>query len=166
MRNLAALCLIISLLLACAAACSRDSDPGSQTAKRYVQSQGYEVTKVRGLVEKYTLDRAKLYGETSTLPYRQSWGVQTARPEDYFGQDILIYAFTVKGHPLENIYRVNTNVYIMLSGGKVIGGYSFPDATGLAGAVYSLDGKTLEEVTGLSFREWQDQWKRKYGDGS
>jgi hypothetical protein len=51
----------------------------------------------------------------------------------------------------------------MLSEGKVIGGYSFPNIDGLAGSVYSLDGKTLEEVTGITFKEWSDNWKKKYG---
>lgn len=34
----------------------------------------------------------------------------------------------------------------------------------LVGAVSSLDGKTLEEVTELSYKEWQDNWKTKYGN--
>lgn len=49
----------------------------------------------------------------------------------------------------------------MLSDDKIVGGYSFPDEK-MVGSVYSLDGKTLEEVTGLSFQQWEENWKKKY----
>lgn len=51
----------------------------------------------------------------------------------------------------------------MLSEGNIIGGYSYPNAN-VSGAFSSIDGKTLEEVTGLSFQQWQDNWKKKYGN--
>jgi hypothetical protein len=90
--------------------------------------------------------------------------VQKLEPDIYFGKEIIVYGFTVKNHPLENVYTQSngTNIYIMLSEGQVIGGYSFPNAE-ICGALYSLDGKTLEEVTGLSFQQWQKNWKAKYG---
>ncbi|MFC4778950.1 hypothetical protein ACFO9Q_19320 [Paenibacillus sp. GCM10023252] len=78
-------------------------------------------------------------------------------------KEISIYGFTVSGHPLEKPYKARTKVYIMISQGQVIGGYSFPDIERLNGAVYSLNGKTQEEVTGLSYEEWTDHWKEKYG---
>ncbi|MGH4141146.1 hypothetical protein [Clostridium sp.] len=49
----------------------------------------------------------------------------------------------------------------MISDGKVIGGYAFADGT-FVGSVYSLDGKTLEEVVGLSYEKWRENWKNKY----
>lgn len=52
----------------------------------------------------------------------------------------------------------------MLCKGRVIGGYSVPDIAGLLGAPYSLNGLTLEEVTGLSYQEWLRHWEMKYGD--
>lgn len=53
----------------------------------------------------------------------------------------------------------------MLSEGKVIGGNSIPNTYEvlLGLACYSLDGKTLEEVTGLSYQQWDENWKKKYG---
>ncbi len=47
----------------------------------------------------------------------------------------------------------------MISDSKVVGGYSYPNAHVL-GSFSSLDGKTLEEVTGLSFQEWSENWKQ------
>ncbi|MEG6616389.1 hypothetical protein V6C27_08160 [Peptococcaceae bacterium 1198_IL3148] len=51
----------------------------------------------------------------------------------------------------------------MLSDGKIIGGYSCPNANVVGASYYSIDGRTLEEVTGLSFQQWQENWKKKYG---
>lgn len=111
------------------------------------------------------LEKSKLYGSTGSIPYQQAWGVQTVEPNKYFGKEITIYGFTVKNHPLETIYEESkgTNIYIMLSEGKVIGGYSYPNAD-IDGAYYSMDGKTLEEVTGLNFQQWSKAWKMKYGN--
>jgi hypothetical protein len=33
----------------------------------------------------------------------------------------------------------------------------------LLGGVYSLEGTTLGEVTGLSYQQWSENWKKKYG---
>ncbi|MCP1186441.1 hypothetical protein [Paenibacillus sp. 1781tsa1] len=134
-----------------------------KTATEYVKAQGYKIFSYDGQVQKYTLHKDKLlYGMTETIPYRQTWGVQKVEPEQYFGMEIAVYSFTVTSHPLEKLYDTKTKISIMLSGGKVIGGTSFPNAA-IDGALYSLDGKTLEEVTGKSFKKWSEEWKKKYG---
>ncbi|NLL05731.1 MAG: hypothetical protein GX270_08090 [Clostridiaceae bacterium] len=47
---------------------------------------------------------------------------------------------------------------------KIIGGYSrinFKEVK--AGAnIYSIDGRTLEEFTGLDFQTWRESWDKKY----
>lgn len=146
------------------AGCSQGVTGDEKTAEDYVKSQGYDVTSSKGEVDKYTLEKSRLYGGTDTTQYQQAWGVQAADPDEYLGKVIVVYGFTVKNHPLEKIYKQSngTNIYIMLSEGKVIGGYSFPNGD-VVGAFYSLDGKTSEEVTGLSFQQWQKNWKEKYG---
>ncbi|MBB3114010.1 hypothetical protein FHS18_006126 [Paenibacillus phyllosphaerae] len=112
--------------------------------------------------------KSKLKGSTETLPYHLTWGVQSVEPDMYFGKDIKVYRFTVKNHPLEKRYKVETNVSIMICEGQVIGGTSFPvqgkDEDVIMGAPYSLDGKTLEEVTQMSFKEWSENWTVKYGN--
>lgn len=99
------------------------------------------------------------------IPYQQAWGVQKIEPDKFFGKEITIYGFTVRNHPLETIYEDSkgVNVYIMLSEDTVIGGYSYPNAD-IVGSYYSIDGKTLEQVTGLSFQQWSEEWKKKYGN--
>jgi hypothetical protein len=137
-----------------------------KTAIDFINLQGYTVTAKKGERQRYVLEKSKLYGE-GTMIYQQVWGVQTVKPDKYFGKEIVVYGFTVKNHPMQKSDKEHTkngvNVYIMLSEGKVIGGYSYPNAD-VAGAFSSLDGKTLEEITGLSFQEWRDNWEKKYGN--
>lgn len=33
----------------------------------------------------------------------------------------------------------------------------------LMGAPYSLEGQTLEEINKMSYKEWSEKWKIKYG---
>lgn len=127
-------------------------------AKEYVEKQGYKITSYNGVVESYTLDKSMIYGGLKTIKYQQIWGVQKVEPEDYFGEEITTYGFTVKNHPLKSR---GVNVYVMMAEGEVIGGYSFPDKD-MVGAFYSIDGKTLEEISGLSFEQWSEMWSEKY----
>lgn len=162
MRSLSNLGIIFGLLLIILIGCSKVGTGNEKTAEQYVEQQGYKVISQKGEVHKYTLEKSRLFGSTETVPYQQSWGVQNVEPDKYFGKEIKVYGFTVSNHPLEKRNKAKTNVYIMLAEGKIIGGYSLPDIDGLKGGVYSLDGKTLEEVTGLTFKEWSENWKRKY----
>ncbi|MBU3142535.1 hypothetical protein [Clostridium sp. CF012] len=62
----------------------------------------------------------------------------------------------------DNNAKSGVNLYIMLAG-KVIGGYSYPN-TDVFGACSSLYGKSLQEVTVLSFQQWSETWKKKYSN--
>ncbi|MGM0884460.1 MAG: hypothetical protein ACQEXQ_25900 [Bacillota bacterium] len=156
--------ILTGLLLLILIGCSNKITGDEKTAEQYVMAQGYKITSYKGEVHSYTLDKSKLFGGTESIPFQNAWRVQKAEPDLYFGKEITIYGFTVSNHPLEMIFKAKSNVYIMLSEGKVIGGYAFPDVDGMVGGVYSLEGKTLEEVTGLSYKEWSDNWKKKYGN--
>lgn len=155
--------ILIGLMLLILVGCSNDTLGDEKIAEQYVMAQDYKITSYKGEVYSYTLDKSKLFGNTESIPIQQAWGVQKVEPDKYIEKEVTIYAFTVTNHPLEKIYKAKSNVYIMLSEGKVIGGYSFPDVDGMVGGYYSLDGKTLEEVTGLNYKEWSDNWKKKYG---
>lgn len=163
MNKRAFILIFLGLLLVALTGCSKQISGGELTAEQYVKSQGYAITARGGPIYSYQLDKSKLYGSPESTPYMQMWAVQAEEPDRYFGQQITIYRFTVKQHPLERIYKKKTNVFIMMAGGHIIGGYSFPDAD-VAGAAYSLDGRTLEEVTGMSFQDWMEKWKKKYSD--
>ncbi|SFL10367.1 hypothetical protein SAMN03159341_103220 [Paenibacillus sp. 1_12] len=154
--------MLVGLLILIVTGCNREVTMDEQTAEAYVQAQGYKVLKHKGQITAYTLEKKTL----ESNPYQQSWSVQKHEPDPYFGKEVTVYGFTVANHPLEQIYPSKTNVSIMLCEGKVIGGNSFPENNGKmirVGAPYSLDGKTLEEVTGMTYIEWTAYWKQKYG---
>ncbi|GLC30165.1 DUF4830 domain-containing protein [Clostridium omnivorum] len=158
--------ILFTLILFIFSGCTRKITGDEKTAEDFVKSKGYKITARKGQIEKYVLEKSKLYGGTETIPYRQCWGVQTVEPDDYFGKEITVYGFTVKNHPMlkqDKNAKSGVNIYIMMTDNKIIGGYSYPNAN-VDGAYSSLDGKTLEEVTGLSFKQWQDNWKKKYGN--
>lgn len=146
--------------------CTPQITGDEKTSEDFVKSKGYTITAQKGQIQKYILEKNKLYGGTETIPYQQSWGVQTVEPDKYFGKEITVYGFTVKNHPMQKEdknAKDGVDVYVMLSAGNIIGGYSYPNAD-ITGAFSSIDGKTLEEVTGLSFQQWQDNWEKKYGN--
>ncbi|MEK3786339.1 hypothetical protein MKX74_08495 [Paenibacillus sp. FSL K6-1230] len=94
-----------------------------QEAEHYVQQQGYTVVDYEDMGYEYTLERPML----TELPYVQYWSILKVEPLDYIGQKIRTVAFTVTNHPLDEMKgnsRHQTFVSIMLSEGKVIGGYS------------------------------------------
>jgi hypothetical protein len=154
----------MGLILLISAGCNTSATGDEKTAEIYVESEGYEITARKGEIGHYVFEKSMLHGGTEAMLDQQVWGVQNVEPDVYFGKEIFVYGFTLKNHPLEKIYKQSdgTNVYIMLSEGQVIGGYSYPNAD-VYGAFYSLDGETLEEVTGLSYQQWLKNWKAKYG---
>ncbi|MFB5673577.1 hypothetical protein ACE3NQ_13445 [Paenibacillus terreus] len=163
MRRYIGFFVLIALALFTLGCNQREVAGDEKTAKEFIEGKGYRVTSLLGQLDQYNLTKNMLYGQ-DTLIYRQIWGVQASEPDRYFGKEISVYGFIVSKHPLEKQYNAKTRLYIMLTDGKVIGGYSFPDIEGLVGSVYSLEGKTLEEVTGLTFTEWREKWIQKYGD--
>ncbi|RUT33370.1 hypothetical protein EJP77_06900 [Paenibacillus zeisoli] len=133
-----------------------------KAAESFIKSMGYQVTGYRGQLSTYSLQKP-LLRETWCA---QTWSVQKQPPERYFGSEITTYGFIVDHHPLSEKYDLPTDMNIMMTGGKVVGGSSFPHSDQMNGAVYSLEGKTLEELTGLSYANWKNQWDHKYGDGA
>lgn len=162
------LLILIVLVLFSFVGCAQKATGDEKTAEDFVNAQGYTITARKGTLQKYVLKKSKLniQGEIDNLEYIQAWSVQTVEPDQYFGKKIVIVGFTVKNHPLQkrdSTAKNGVNVYIMLTDGKVIGGYSYPDAD-VAGWLSSLDGKTMEEMTGLSYQQWYENWKKKYDD--
>lgn len=133
-----------------------------QEAEQYVQQQGFKVVDYDDTGYEYTLERHML----TELPYMQYWSKLKVEPTDYIGQTIRTVVFTVTNHPLDEMEgnsRHQTFVSIMLSEGKVIGGYSWPDYDEPhVGSVYNLQGKTQEEMTDMTFAEWSKNWNQKY----
>jgi len=154
--------------------CSSEAEPelhgDERKAAEAIKAKGYKILSTLGESEAYILERAKLL----EAPYMNIWSVQEAVPEQYFGKSIASYDFVVSGHPLEQLYasanqssEYKFHINVMLSEGEVIGGYAYPvskDGALSMGGVYSINGKSQEDMTGLSYSEWLAQWKKKYGE--
>lgn len=124
----------------------------SSKLEDYIKTIGYTSEKYNGEVEKYTLTKDKLLLQ----PYDIIWGLQKNEATNYINKDITTYEFIVTKKDLKD-----TKLYLMMCDDEIIGGYSFPNNDSV-GSYYSLDGKTLEEFTGLNLTEWQKDWKDKY----
>ncbi|MCB2290490.1 hypothetical protein LGK97_11995 [Clostridium sp. CS001] len=141
--------LLIGLIILTFVGCNIEVAGDEKRSENYVKAKGYEITARKGKIHKYTLEKIKLSGGVETIPYQQDWGVQTVEPDKYFGKEVIVYEFTVKNHTLQkrdNNTKNGVNVFVMLSEGEIIGGYSYPNDI-VYGSYSSIDGKTLEEVT-------------------
>ena len=162
--------LLFLLVSGCSSEAKSELQGDERTAAAAIEAKGYKIVTALDESDEYILDRAKLAEHL----YMNIWSVQEVEPEQYIGKLITTYGFIVSGHPLEQIYAFadQSSAYeyhtkVMLSEGKVIGGYSYPvrkDGDLLMGGVYSIDGKTQEEITGLSYSEWLAQWTKKYAE--
>ncbi|MFC4098121.1 hypothetical protein [Paenibacillus xanthanilyticus] len=159
--------VIIGALALFIAGCADGAAGDERTAETYIEGHRYAVISREGLLNQYVLTREKLYGSgLESAMNMQTWGVQLVPPDAYIGKEVKEYGFTVNDHPLVDKYRSHIQLVVLMSEGKVIGGTSFPVNEGSEmriGAPFSVDGRTLEEVTGLSYEEWVASWNRKYG---
>lgn len=130
-------------------------------ATKYLDSKKYNILSYNGQVDDYLLKKDMLL----TMPYVMYWSVQSTDAVNYIGKEIKVYKFTVNNHVLDNAKgneNKSTFVYVMICDNKVIGGYAFPNysETMIGDWPYSLDGKTLEEETGMSYPDWLDGWQK------
>lgn len=91
-----------------------------EIAKMYLEGSGYEVVS-------YKKDSWQEFSKSDllSLPNQQIWSVQHIEPDEYLNKRIDSVTFTVKNHPLDNIFDMgNTSVTVFLFDGKVIGGFS------------------------------------------
>ena len=160
MKKLTLLLVGVVLLFMNGCSTNKNISNDTNTADKYILGKGYSIISFEGEIEKYTLTKDKLL----KAPYDNIWGVQNVAPDQYLNKEIIVDEFVVKNHPLDNDKNNDnkkTKLYIMLSENKVIGGYSIPDNDSVGG-YYSLEGKSLEEATGLNYKDWNENWKKKY----
>lgn len=146
------------------------ADQEAEAALALLKEKGYRVQSAYGKAATYVLEPDLM----TTEPYRSVWAVQEVKPEAYWGQTVAAHSFVVSDHPLEQTYaslfasrNYETVVTVLSVDGLAIGGVSSPvdkDGALMLGGTYSLDGRTLEEMTGGSYEEWLAEWQAVYGD--
>jgi hypothetical protein len=83
MRGLINIGLIIGLFSLILIGCTKEVTGDEKTATEYVKARGYIITSYKGQIQKYTLEKDKLYGSTESIPYRQAWSVQKIEPDKF-----------------------------------------------------------------------------------
>ncbi|MGG1638125.1 hypothetical protein [Paenibacillus sp. NRS-1760] len=149
--------LLILFLLSLSIGCTEETKTTSEQSisQSYLEEKGYRISSKEGQVESYELTEQKL----SALPYMMYWGLQRVNPSDYIGKTIHIQKFTVTNHPLS---KGKVDVFVYLADSQPIGGTSFPNGDTTDGGYWSIDGKNLEDIQGMSYQEWRKSWTEKY----
>lgn len=146
-------------LIGCTTSITNEND---LMVEQYVLDRGYTIVQNEGIVHEYILDKKQLV----EMPYVQYWSVQDVDPLMYVGEKISTSKFAVSGHPLDensDYDKPQTTVYVMSSATGIIGGYSYLMHSEMNdGWVYTIDGQTLEQHTGISYSAWLEQWQDKY----
>ncbi len=140
------LCYILLLAVFLLAACNENQQKSAAVleAEAYLESQGY--TSISVVEEKSLLSTKQNLADPAYTPI---WQVQPLDSAQYIDKELTSVELIVQNHPLELLYNnKKTSTIVYLYHNKVIGGWSFPvsSSEALVGNVYSLDGKTGEEV--------------------
>lgn len=142
--------LVLLLVVIVVSGCSQKLSGDGEIAKQHLEDRGYSIVSNEGEGEiKFLTYQLK------ELPTEQILGVQDGEVTQFLNKDIVTVSFMVTNNPLDDMYnKGKTNATVYLIDNKVVGGWSFPYASErLVGGVYSLDGKTIEEVHG-SYQAW------------
>jgi hypothetical protein len=118
---------------------SYKSNESSSLSENFLKSKGYEIILNKGKVEAYKLTNEKL----NQLPYSYIWKIQNIDINKYIGDNIDVYEYIVKNHPLDKLpenKNKDTKVWIIEANNKIIGGYSFPNSEAYVSPVFPLDG--------------------------
>ncbi|RHW38131.1 hypothetical protein D1B31_15250 [Neobacillus notoginsengisoli] len=134
-------------------------DANAKLAKEHLLKQGYSVTSYKGS-RIYKFERQDLV----ELPHKSIWTLQSVKPDEFIGKELVEERFIVKNHPVGKIYKSKVMINVYIYDGEVIGGTSYPAVDGLVGWGYSLDGKTAEELRGNDFQKWSAEWNETYGE--
>ena len=129
-------------------------------ANTYIENKGYNVISHEENFETYTLTKETMTEEK----YLLQWSVQEENPIDYLGETVYVEKFIVNNHPLDSwesgrIQSLGkTELYVFIINNHVIGGISTPilEVDNVLTPVWSLDGKTINEIHSINFNEWKN----------
>ncbi|KZE52304.1 hypothetical protein AV540_10575 [Brevibacillus parabrevis] len=158
--------IALALFIVCFSLLFWPREPVQQTeaerlSAEYAASLGYTFVSYEGTFS-YTLEKKML----TELPDMAVWSVMQVDPLLYIGKQIDVHKIMVTGHPLDDYPESlgKTSLALYFCQGRFVGGTSFPATSeALFGSPYSLDGKTLEELSGEDFQTWRTNWEQRYG---
>lgn len=133
-------------------------------ADDFLKEKGYKVLSYEGMTN-YTLMKEMLLSQSEMV----FWSVQNDKPDKYINKNLTLETFVVKNHPLDKKFKGDekylkrVRTMVLYRNADVIGGISFPiSKEEFLDNPYSLDGKTVEEISGLDYQAWSEKWILTY----
>ena len=119
----------------------------TKVAKAYLEKEGFIVLHYAGENGPYRVTKRS----AMDFPYSKLLAVQ-AQPVDFYRwRDLHDKSFYVANHPLQTLFGY-TSVVLMMDGEEVVGAVSIKN-----GQIYSLHGKTAEEMSADEREELHDE---------
>ena len=94
------------------------------------------------------------------------WEIQEFDISNYEGKTIEYHIFRVSGHPVEKSVNnaESTEIRLGVIDDVIVGGFSSPYKKGetYLGGPATIDGRSLEQLTDMTYEEWFNSWSEKY----
>ena len=157
-RNIYIILTLITLIFLFNSCNSKKEDKEYKIAESYVNSVNYKMVSYKGIKNEYILTKKNL----AKPPYYIIWGMQdNIDIKDFLNKKVSVIELIVTDHPLmekiKNYKYKSIRLYLLLVDDNIVGGYS-TTLNSTDGGLYSINGNTLEEKTGMSFQKWRAWW--------
>lgn len=129
-----------------------------------IKEMGYEIIEYDE--EVYTFEIKSKNDEYKNISQAIFWEIQEFDISNYEGKTIEYHIFRVSGHPVEKSVTnaASTEIRLGVIDDVIVGGFSSPYKKGetYLGGPATTDGRSLEQLTDMTYEEWFNSWSKKY----
>ena len=129
-----------------------------------IKKMDYEVIEYED--EVFTLEIKSKEEEYKAISRAKFWEMQEFDISNYEGKTIDYHIFRVAGHPIEKSVdnAESTEIRLGVIDDVIVGGFSSPYKKGeiFLGGIATIDGRSLEQLTDMTYLEWFKSWSDKY----
>lgn len=129
-----------------------------------IKEMGYEIIEYKD--EVFTLEIRSKEEEYKDISRAKFWEMQEFDISNYEGKTIDYHIFRVAGHPIEKSVdnAESTEIRLGVIDDVIVGGFSSPYKKGeiFLGGIATIDGRSLEQLTDMTYLEWFNSWSDKY----
>lgn len=129
-----------------------------------IKKMDYEVIEYED--EVFTLEIKSKEEEYKDISRAKFWEMQEFDISNYEGKTIDYHIFRVAGHPIEKSVdnAESTEIRLGVIDDVIVGGFSSPYKKGevFLGGIATIDGRSLEQLTDMTYLEWFKSWSDKY----
>ncbi|WP_313121075.1 hypothetical protein [Proteiniclasticum ruminis] len=129
-----------------------------------IKEMGYEIIEYEDEVFPFEIrSKEEEYKDISRAIF---WEIQEFDISNYEGKTIDYHIFRVAGHPIEKSVNnaESTEIRLGVIDDVIVGGFSSPYKKGetYLGGPATIDGRSLEQLTDMTYIEWFNSWRDKY----